>query len=241
MESFPEPVIDLNSPQKASNSGNNDSPDLEGKFHSKFEMPNEIEMPSKGLKTVILGDVGVGKTSITYHLMGKTFTPNVQATLGCSFFVYHHKIEELPNRSLIFLMHDTAGQERFFCVAPLYMRDADIVLFVYDRSRKESFMSLVAKWLPQEHTINFNRRRIIVVIENKIDLPPNPELSIEASKYCQANGYIHWSTSCLNAFGISELFDVLAAKIIAKKDDPSSKSLPDITIIDDPPKKSSCC
>jgi GTPase SAR1 family protein len=91
-------------------------------------------------KLVTIGDAQVGKSSLLYRLVHKQ-TPNINsATIGAAFYC-----TELKNCRLN--MWDTAGQERFRSMVPVYLRDTDIILFVYDISDMKSFQHLRDYWV----------------------------------------------------------------------------------------------
>jgi len=91
-------------------------------------------------KLVTIGDAQVGKSSLLYRLVHKQM-PNINsATIGAAFYC-----TELKNCRLN--MWDTAGQERFRSMVPVYLRDTDIIFFVYDMSDLKSFEHLRDYWV----------------------------------------------------------------------------------------------
>ena len=90
-------------------------------------------------KLIFLGDQSVGKTCILNRYVNDEFTENYQATIGLDF---QSKNINIGNQDISILFYDTAGQEKFRSLIPLYTRDAKIILLVYDISNKESFMHL---------------------------------------------------------------------------------------------------
>ena len=65
-------------------------------------------------KIIILGDVGVGKTSLVQRFVNNTFSKDYKATIGVDFEVERFYVLKLPFDLQIW---DTAGQERFRCIA----------------------------------------------------------------------------------------------------------------------------
>ena len=102
---------------------------------------NEQEMPK--YKLIFLGDQMVGKSCILERFMNDTFTEEYQATIGLNF---QSKNVQIDNQDIHLLLYDTAGQEKFRSLIPMYTRDANIILLVYDVSSKDSFMHL-SDWL----------------------------------------------------------------------------------------------
>ena len=60
---------------------------------------------------------------------------------------FHSKNTEINRESIRLLLYDTDGQEKFKSLIPMYIRDANIILVVYDITVKESFIHT-------EHWIN---------------------------------------------------------------------------------------
>ncbi|CAD6192242.1 unnamed protein product [Caenorhabditis auriculariae] len=117
-------------------------------------------------KVVVLGDSGVGKTSIIYRQKyGTNFAP-VNATIGASFvsFDMEHEKERLQLQ-----VWDTAGQERFRCMVPMYMRNAAAALIIYDVTCRNSFEG-VGRWVKELERCCGTDEARIVLIGNKTDL-----------------------------------------------------------------------
>ena len=80
-------------------------------------------------KIIFLGDQGVGKSSILNRFAQDKFESNYQATIGLDF---HSKNVLIDNVNVRLLLYDTAGQEKFKSLIPMYIRDANIIIVVYD-------------------------------------------------------------------------------------------------------------
>ena len=91
------------------------------------------------VKVVILGNSGVGKSSIILRFVADNFKSDGEATIGAS---YMGKIMQFNDKSIKFNIWDTAGQERFHTLAKMYYRDADAAILVYDITNQESFDGL---------------------------------------------------------------------------------------------------
>ena len=86
-------------------------------------------------KVVIIGDTGVGKTSILFRYVLNKFDENLGSTFGAGF-----KTKEVPYNDegdkIKLNLWDTAGQDRFESVTKLYFRDAEAAIVVYDITDK---------------------------------------------------------------------------------------------------------
>ena len=87
-------------------------------------------------KIIFLGDQGVGKSSILNRFSQDKFEQNYQATIGLDF---HSKNVTIENTNIRLLLYDTAGQEKFKSLIPMYIRDANIIIIVYDITSKLKF------------------------------------------------------------------------------------------------------
>ena len=97
-------------------------------------------------KVVLLGDSGVGKTSIMEQFVMNSFIENVQSTIGAA--VYNKTVDSPKNGKLPITVWDTAGQERYNAIMPIYIRGANAILFVFDLYDKMSLDSIIEKWIP---------------------------------------------------------------------------------------------
>ncbi|XP_055007340.1 ras-related protein Rab-31 [Boleophthalmus pectinirostris] len=86
-------------------------------------------MAIRELKVCLLGDTGVGKSSIVCRFVQDHFDHNISPTIGASFLT---KTVPSGNELHKFLIWDTAGQERFHSLAPMYYRGSAAAVIVYD-------------------------------------------------------------------------------------------------------------
>ncbi|MGQ4833604.1 MAG: Rab family GTPase [Candidatus Asgardarchaeia archaeon] len=136
-------------------------------------------MNSKKLifKLVLIGDGGVGKTSLKNRFLFNQFTEGYSMTIGVDFATKDVTIE-YPEKNITFnvryLISDLAGQERFEQVRGLFYNGAKGALAVFDLTRPESLYNL-KKWI-KELILNAGRVPFIV-IGNKADLCSQPGYS----------------------------------------------------------------
>ena len=96
-------------------------------------------------KVVLLGESGVGKTSIISRYINNTFKSQLMSTPGANF-VTKNVIMEDDNQSIKFEIWDTAGQERYRALAKVFYKNAAVCVLVYDITRKTSFNELKNYW-----------------------------------------------------------------------------------------------
>ncbi|KAI8849615.1 ras family-domain-containing protein [Chytridium lagenaria] len=127
-------------------------------------MRNEIA------KVVILGDGGVGKTSLRHQFLHKKFASSYKATIGADFITKEVALPQ-DGRSVTMQIWDTAGQERFQSLGVAFWRGADACIFVYDVTNPQSLQNLKT-WLTDflnQADVSEPESFPIVIVGNKID------------------------------------------------------------------------
>ena len=162
--------------------------------------PPNPEIPK--YKLIFLGDQNVGKSCILNRFMNDTFAEEYQATVGLDFQCKNVKID---NQDINLLLYDTAGQEKFRSLIPMYTRDANIILLVYDITCKESFTH-IPDWIKDLTNVNLEDI-IFALVGNKNDLDDKRVVTTEeAEKYAQEKDYIFQEVSAKTGDGFSDLF-----------------------------------
>ncbi|KAL7533322.1 hypothetical protein ACHAXR_007909 [Thalassiosira sp. AJA248-18] len=178
------------------------------------------------LKLVILGDSGVGKTSLMNRYHSNKFTGQYKATIGADFLSKHVSITDPQTgtiRNVTLQIWDTAGQERFQSLGVAFYRGADAVALVYDVGDGRSFDHL-ENWRNEflrqvgleENGANFP----FVLLGNKIDRPEG-ERQVprqRAEQWCEKAGLggdmggpiPHFETSAKTAENVEAAFLELA-------------------------------
>ena len=156
-------------------------------------------------KVVLLGESGVGKTSIIAQYINQEFTEDQLSTTGATFA---SKIMYMStyNKTICFEIWDTAGQERFKSLAKMFYKDAAIIILVYDITRVDSFKELEDYWINQikEHA---PKKIILAIVGNKSDLYEQEIIDEnKVRKYADELGAFFTYTSAKNRKGIEELF-----------------------------------
>jgi Ras-related protein Rab-21 len=115
-------------------------------------------------KVVLLGEGRVGKTSICLRYIHGEYDDRQVPTIQASFL---DKKISVDGSNLHLSIWDTAGQEKFHSLAPIYYRDADIAIIVYDVTDLTSFEK-VKTWVKELKKIVGNSA-LTVIVGNKID------------------------------------------------------------------------
>lgn len=94
-------------------------------------------------KIIVIGDSGVGKSSLTVRLSEDVFYKDYASTIAIDFRMYFLNFMDKKIRLQIW---DTAGQERFQAVATAFYRGANGVMLCFDLTHRHSFQHL-DQWL----------------------------------------------------------------------------------------------
>ncbi|MCL7039379.1 hypothetical protein MKW94_011497, partial [Papaver nudicaule] len=128
-------------------------------------------------KLVLLGDGRVGKTSLVLRYVNNVFSDQQQATVQASFLTKRILIQGLP---ITLSIWDTAGQERFHAFGPIYYRDADAALLVYDITDNDSFIR-VKNWVKELQQMA-SKSIIMAIAANKSDLVRAKKFNLEEAE-----------------------------------------------------------
>lgn len=182
-------------------------------------------------KVVLVGDASVGKTSILNRYANITSAP--APTISASSIPFDVKVGET---TVGLNMWDTAGQEAYKCLVPIYARGSKVAIVVYDQSCRESFNN-IEKWIKYlKEDIGVQN---ILVVGNKEDLTPTVTFE-EANQWCTERGYELISTSAETGINIDLLFHTIATKLLTM-DTPTNTSDDKITFGQQQESKTGCC
>ena len=166
----------------------------------------------KPVKLIIVGESHVGKTSIIHQFMEKTFNEGTIQTIGRG----EKNLKELKvnNGNILLEIWDTAGQERFRTLNKIFIKDAKIILLVYDITEKKSFDEIVNFWYKDIISQLDNCQNIVIGLAgNKSDLYQKQTVELtEAQEYAKSINAIFKETSAKNSDAVYEIFCELAQK-----------------------------
>ncbi|KAA8912912.1 ras-like protein Rab7 [Sphaerosporella brunnea] len=183
----------------------------------------------KILKVIILGDSGVGKTSLMNQYVNKKFSPSYKATIGADFLT---KEVILDDRTVTLTIWDTAGQERFQSLGVAFYRGADCCVLVYDVNNAASFEH-INSWR-EEFLIQASPRDPdsfpFVMLANKIDLGEGRRQvpRKRAAAYCHNRGQIpYFECSAKDGDGVEQAFEAIARNALAQQESEMADILDD--------------
>ena len=167
-------------------------------------------------KVVLIGESGVGKTSIIKQFTTHSFDPDCAPSISSQFTSKIVNITD-TKKAIRFDLWDTAGQEKYRSLAKIFYKDAKIIIFVYEITNKNSFESLRDYWY-KEVTSNCLSDSIFAVVANKNDLYNISEIDEkEAMDWADSIGAIFQETSAKSNVGIDLLFDMVGKKCLNPK------------------------
>ena len=181
----------------------------EDNFEESMDIDNE-----ESIKVVLLGESGVGKTSIISKFTKGLFNQDIMSTNGATFSTKKKEFKE-QNKILSFEIWDTAGQEKYRSLAKMFFKDAAVTLLVYDITNKDSFIEIKDYWMDLVKE-NGPEQVIMYIVGNKYDLSEKEGVNEEeVRKYAQSQNISLWFTSAKDSTGIDELFEEIGKKYLS--------------------------
>ncbi|EMP30826.1 Ras-related protein Rab-7b, partial [Chelonia mydas] len=167
------------------------------------------------LKIIIIGALGVGKTSLLHQFVHKTFHEDYRTTLGASILSKHIMVDNTPLKLQIW---DTGGQERFRSMVSTFYKGSDGCMLAFDVTDPESFESLddwredfLEKIIPTEQGFP------MVVLGNKIDLNERQVSKETASFWCKEKDIPYFEVSAKNDVNVVQAFETLARQALSRR------------------------
>jgi len=198
------------------------------------------------LKVIILGDSGVGKTSLMNQYVQKKFSKEYKATIGADFLT---KEIEVDNKTVTMQIWDTAGQERFQSLGVAFYRGADCCVLVHDVNNAKSFEALdnwrdefLIQASPQDPE-NFP----FMLLGNKVDVDGGNSRTVSKKKaeaWAQSKGGLpYFETSAKEDINVETAFMQIARNALRNEKE-EEIYMPDAVNMNTsavPKKNSSCC
>eukprot|EP01155_Anaeramoeba_flamelloides_P042933 Anaeramoba_flamelloidesc36719_g1_i2.p1 GENE.c36719_g1_i2~~c36719_g1_i2.p1 ORF type:complete len:206 (+),score=59.42 c36719_g1_i2:29-646(+) len=154
------------------------------------------------IKIQLVGNSGVGKTSLLAVFNEKEFELNNSTTHGVEF---ETKEITLGEKTVIAQIWDTGGQEAYRSIPKQYYRNSHGYLFVYDITDYKSFKE-IASW--QEDIFEICKPKAqFLLIGNKKDMEDDREVTTEEGKnYAKENNMSFLETSAKDNLNVEKAF-----------------------------------
>ncbi|CAH0402035.1 unnamed protein product [Chilo suppressalis] len=192
-------------------------------------------------KVVLLGEGCVGKTSLLLRYIEDKFNDKHLTTLQATFL---NKKLNINGKRINLSIWDTAGQEKFHALGPIYYRNSNGAILVYDITDEDSF-GKVKNWVKELKKM-LGSEIVLVIAGNKIDLEHERTVPLEeAESYAKMVGARHFYTSAKLNQGVEDLFLELTREMTERLE---QNTLSEVTrtsrvlvVDDETPVQSSCC
>ncbi|KAK8889072.1 hypothetical protein M9Y10_033816 [Tritrichomonas musculus] len=182
-------------------------------------------------RVIFIGDSGVGKTSLITRGTNDTFNELTSPTIGAGVTPITMTVNGVE---VNFQVWDTAGQEIYRSIVPLYFKYAKCAIVVFSFEDVKSFQSLNS-WLDMLHS-NTDHEVPVVIAGNKWDVEKkNVELA-EAKTWANSRNYQLFFTSAKTGEQVNQLFQFVAENFVAE-----SKKTATLNLVENKDKKKGCC
>ena len=168
------------------------------------------------LKILLVGDSGVGKTTLLLKYVDNQFSDSHITTIGVE---YKDKEIMVKDKKVNLQIWDTSGQERYRSITKNFYRNANGIIFVFDVTKKESFDHL-KDWLndSSEQENDFKK----LVVGNKTDLIEKRVINKETMEFFaekENKNIKSFETSAKDGTNVDKIFQEIAELILANKTD----------------------
>lgn len=195
-------------------------------------------------RVVFLGEGRVGKTSIGKRWEQEKFDQSQKSTVSAASF---KKTITIDGQTLTINLWDTAGQEEYHSLAPIYYKDAHAALLVFSVVDQKSYEKMV-QWKKELSSSRGDDIKIVVV-GNKIDLSKDRCVSTEqGERYANSIHAKYFEVSAKTGAGIENLFAHLGkllltipVKSTSRKNTKVGLQVIDAAENDEPNEKKGCC
>ena len=180
---------------------------------------SELEDGDVPLRILLIGDLGVGKSSLLLRFANDTFTDHyVSTTIGVAYKLCETCVE---GRNVKLQVWDVAGQERFRTATAAQFKEAQGILILFDIADVESFHNL-GEWIKEVQRYGRPDARILLVA-NKHDLHAERAVDPEAiADFSRRRHLPVLETSAKTGHNVKRAFEQIAAGILALDSDPTN-------------------
>ncbi|XP_030141549.4 ras-related protein Rab-36 [Taeniopygia guttata] len=182
-------------------------------FHAQVRTACQQSAGADGLKiskVVVVGDLHVGKTSLINRFCKDNFDRDYKATIGVDFEIERFEIIGMPYNLQIW---DTAGQEKFKCIASAYYRGAEVIITVFDLADIQT-LDHTKQWLEDALRENEPDSSFIFLVGTKKDLVSDAvceRTELDAIRFAKEMQAEYWSVSAKTGENVKEFFSRVAA------------------------------
>ena len=169
-------------------------------------------------KICVVGDGGVGKTSMVLRYCENSFKESYIMTIGSNFSTKSVELPNHPDIAVRLQIWDLAGQKHFSFVRPPFYRGLTGLVYVFDLTRRSSFQNLL-EWKDEVEKVVSGKPSILV--GNKIDLADaeddsKREISTQEGESLmgELGSLAYFEGSAKEGIGVSKVFTALTLTIL---------------------------
>lgn len=193
------------------------------------------------LKVILLGDGGVGKSSLMNRYVTNKFDAQLFHTIGVEFL---NKDLEVDGQFVTMQIWDTAGQERFRSLRTPFYRGSDCCLLTFSVDDHQSFKNL-GNWKKEfiyYADVKEPESFPFVILGNKVDVSERQVSTEDAQIWCKENGnHPYFETSAKDAINVFIAFEEAVRRVLANEDRCDNLIHTDTVRLHRKPKSSSSC
>ncbi|MBY9008481.1 MAG: GTP-binding protein [Candidatus Lokiarchaeota archaeon] len=183
--------------------------------HPKPDYQSRIYAKSFIYKVCVVGNGGVGKTSMVLRYCENSFKESYLMTIGSNFSTKTVELADHPQLQVKLQLWDLAGQKHFSFVRPPFYRGATGIIYVFDLTRRSSFADLL-EW--REEVEKVIGQKPCLVVGNKLDLAKLGQREVaeqdgEAVKF-EMHAMKYFETSAKEGDSVGDIFKVLTLEIL---------------------------
>ena len=192
-----------------------------------------LKSSKSSLRIALVGECGVGKTTIARRFLEKHVNKNTKMTIGVE---KHEHMIKMRGEIFDLTVLDMSGGYQFHSIVESYLNRVDAVIFVYDVTDRESFAKLPYWNRLVDNSTTGQRTVSKILVGNKKDLSKygREVRSKTAGNYASFEEMVYLEASAKNDDNITLVFQCIANEIVAKHAEESKrlKELRRQTIID---------
>ncbi|KAJ3591712.1 hypothetical protein NHX12_006844 [Muraenolepis orangiensis] len=170
------------------------------------------------LKVILLGDGGVGKSSLMNRYVTNKFDTHLFHTIGVEFL---NKDLEVDGHMVTLQIWDTAGQERFRSLRTPFYRGSDCCLLTFSVDDSQSFLNM-GNWKKEfiyYADVKEPEKFPFVVLGNKVDVTERQVSAEDARQWCQENGnHPYYETSAKDDTNVAAAFEEAVRRVLATEE-----------------------
>ncbi|RMZ98238.1 ras-related Rab-7L1-like [Brachionus plicatilis] len=177
------------------------------------------------IKILVVGNSGVGKTSLCNRYINERFVRAYKPTVGVEFC--SKEFESEKNNKFNFQFWDIGGQERYIYMTHVYYKNSDFCLIMFDLMNRESFQAC-AKWktdLDEKYRLADGSKCPCLLIGNKCDMSNRVLEQSEIEDFCREyEFYGYMEMSVKKNIMVKETIEYISNAIMKKKENEQESS-----------------